>query len=63
MSDSDYVDAETYEKACAELTRLRTLLFEVASAGIEYAAPHYVLVQIPTETWDALETLAQEGKP
>jgi len=41
----------------------RALLLEVASAGIEHHTRDYVVIQLPLVTWDALETLAQEGKP
>ena len=65
MSDYDYSDyarpdATQWQEAQAELTRLRALLFDVASAGIEYSARDYVVIQLPLVTWDALEQAAQE---
>ena len=52
---------DTVRQQAADLTRLRRLVLEVASAGIEYSARDYVVLQLPTVTWDALEEEASRG--
>jgi len=61
--ESSAAQYERANKAERERDEARTLLLEVASAGIEHSTRDYVVLQLPTATWDALETLAQEVKP